>query len=107
MNADEALSEMQLFEPDSETVYTIESVVHIAHVPRHLIAVYCRYGLIAPVAPPERDGWLFDDEAIRDLRQIEQLRTAYNLEIPALRAFMALRREVEQLREEVRFLRRR
>jgi hypothetical protein len=107
MNADPALSQLQLFDPRSEASYTIEAVVHITQTPRHLIGVYCRHGLISPVAPPDRDGWRFDDEAIRQLRQLEQMRAEFGLEIPALRAFMALRREVDRLRDEVRFLRRR
>lgn len=98
-------SALQRFEPVPEEIYSIEAVVHITQTPRHLIAVYCRHGLIAPVAPPERDGWQFDDEAIRQLRRIEFLRAEYGLEVPALRLMMELRRELERLHDEVRFLR--
>jgi len=98
-------SALQRFEPVSEDIYSIEAVVHITQTPRHLIAVYCRHGLIAPIAPPEREGWQFDDEAIRELRRIECLRSEFGLELPALRMVVALRREIERLREEVRFLR--
>jgi hypothetical protein len=104
-NARTTSSVLQLFEPAPEDVYPIEAVVHITQTPRHLIAVYCRHGLISPIAPPEQDGWLFDDEAIRELRQLERLRAEFDLELPALRMLVELRREVERLREEVRFLR--
>ena len=65
---------LQLFEPMSNDLYSIEAVVHITQTPRHQIAVYCRHGLITPVTDPERDGWWFDHEAIRMLRRIECLR---------------------------------
>jgi DNA-binding transcriptional MerR regulator len=104
-NAPDPSSTLQLFEPLADEVYSIEAVVHITQTPRHLIAVYCRQGLIAPITSPESDGWWFDDEAIRELRYLHRLRDELRLELPALRAVVELRREVEQLREEVRFLR--
>ena len=104
-NAPDTSSTLQLFEPVVEEVYPIEAVVHITQTPRHLIAVYCRYGLIAPIAPPDRDGWLFDDQAIRELRHLQRLRAELRLELPALCAVVELTREIERLREEVRFLR--
>ncbi len=96
---------LQRFEPVEQEVYSIEAVVHLTQTPRHLIAVYCRHGLIAPVAPPERGGWLFDGGTVRELRHLQRLRDELQLELPALRAVVQLRREVERLREEVRLLR--
>ena len=72
-------SALQRFEPVRDAVYSIEAVVHITQTPRHLIAVYCRHGLIAPLAPPEIEGWRFDDDAIRALRRLEGLRTELGL----------------------------
>jgi DNA-binding transcriptional MerR regulator len=97
---------LQPFEPMAEDVYSIETVVRITQTPRHQIAVYCRHGLISPVTAPERDGWWFDHEAIRMLRRIESLRVYYDLNLTGLRVISALISEVEQLREEVRALRR-
>ena len=97
---------LQRFEAQGADVYSIETVVHITQTPRHQIAVYCRHGLIAPVTAPEREGWWFDHEAIRALRRIECLRVDYDLNLAGLRAVSELLREVEQLREEVRALRR-
>ena len=97
---------LQPFEPMGEDIYSIETVVHITQTPRHQIAVYCRHGLIAPVTAPERDGWWFDDEAIRALRRIECLRVDYDLNLAGLRFITELLREVERLHEEVRVLRR-
>jgi DNA-binding transcriptional MerR regulator len=94
------------FEPTDEGVYSIETVVQITRTPRHQIAVYCRHGIIAPVIAPEREGWWFDHEAIRELRRIESLRVDYGLSVEGLRVVAELFREVERLREEVRTLRR-
>ena len=60
-----ASSAPQSFESRAEAVYSIETVVQITQMPRHQIAVYCRHGVISPVTTPEREGWWFDDEAIR------------------------------------------
>jgi DNA-binding transcriptional MerR regulator len=97
---------LQTFEPVAAEVYSIETVVHITQTPRHQIAVYCRYGLIAPVTEPERDGWWFDHDAIRILRRIECLRLDHDINLAGLRVIAALFREVERLREEVRASRR-
>ena len=96
----------QPIEPLVEDVYSIETVVQITQTPRHQIAVYCRHGLISPVTAPEREGWWFDDEAIRALRRIERLRIDYDMNLAGLRVISELFREVERLREEVRALRR-
>jgi DNA-binding transcriptional MerR regulator len=92
--------------PAEEDVYSIEAVVHITRTPRHQIAVYCRHGLISTVAVPEREGWWFDGEAVRELRRIECLRIDYGMNIDGLHVVSELFREVERLREEVRALRR-
>ena len=94
------------FEPMEDNVYSIETVVQITQTPRHQIAVYCRHGLISPVTAPEREGWWFDDEAIRMLQRLERLRVDYDLSLAGLRVISELWREVERLREEMRGLRR-
>jgi len=98
-------SALQRYEPAQQGIYSIETVVHITQTPRHAIGVYCRLGLISPVAEPEREGWKFDDEAIRELRRIERLRTVFGLELPALRMIVEMGREIECLREVLRGLR--
>ena len=98
-------SALQVFEPAPEEVYPIEIVAHLTHTPRHMIAVYCRHGLIAPVAPPERGGCWFDDAEFYELRRLNFLRAEFGLEPSALRLLVEMRRELDRLREEVRFLR--
>jgi DNA-binding transcriptional MerR regulator len=96
---------VQLFEPAADSIYSIETVSHITQTPRHLIAVYCRHGLIVPVAPPAEEGWWFDDEAVRSLRQISRLRAEYGVNLHGVRRLANLIEEVERLRAEIRFLR--
>ncbi len=97
---------LQVFQPDPELVYSIEAAARITQVPRRAIAVYCRYGLVSPSSDPRREGWFFNDEGIRRLRHIQRLRTQFGLNLPGLWMIFGLMREVENLREEMRFLRR-
>jgi DNA-binding transcriptional MerR regulator len=95
-------------EPDdsaSVSHYAIEAVAEITHVSRRLIIVYCRHGLVSPVAKPEESGWLFDEDAIHRLRHIEHLRTEYGMNMAGVRMMLETLGELEQLREELRFLR--
>ena len=100
------ITTLQLFEPDARAVYTLEAAARLTQLPRRLIAVYFRYGLVSPVMDPACSGWYFNDEAIRILRRIEYLRTTCGLNIACLKLIMDLAREVEQLREELNFRRR-
>lgn len=95
---------LQMFEPAADAVYSIETVAQLTGTARHQIAVYCRHGLIAPLAAPEEAGWNFDDEAIRTLRRLEDLRAHFGVNLSGLRVISDLLRDLEQLREEVRFL---
>lgn len=103
----EPLDALQPFEPNPQIVYTIEETARLAHVPRHRIAIYYKYGLVSPTTAPETDGWFFNDEAIRILRHIEYLRAACGLNVAGIKLVLELMREVEALTEEVRFLQRR
>lgn len=102
----DASTTLQLFEPAPDVVYSIEIVAQITHTPRHRIALYCRHGLLSPAAVPDDAGWTFDDQAIRKLRLIESLRTNYGVNVAGLQLIAELLRDREQLREEIRFLRR-
>ncbi|MGZ5528018.1 MAG: MerR family transcriptional regulator [Limisphaerales bacterium] len=99
------ITAIQVFEPDANAVYSIETVAHLTHLPRHEIGVYCKEGLVSPAVDPECGGYYFDDEAIRTLRQIEHLRTNYGVSLPGVTMILGLMNEVEHLRDEVRFLR--
>ena len=96
---------LQLFEPDPEAVYTLEVAERLAHVPRRLIAVYYKHGLVSPVVDPASGGFYFNDEGIRALRHIEYLRMACGINLVGVKMIFALMDEAERLRAEARFLR--
>jgi len=100
------ITTLQLFEPDARAVYTLEAAARLTQLPRRLIAVYFRHGLVSPVMDPACSGWYFNDEAIRILRRIEYLRTTCGLNIAGIKLILDLAREVELLREELNFRRR-
>jgi chaperone modulatory protein CbpM len=100
------MTALQLFEPDARAVYTIETAANLAQVPRRLIAVYYKHGLVSPVMDPACGGWCFNDEAIRILRRIEYLRTACGINLAGIKLTINLMNEVERLRDEVRALHR-
>ena len=101
------MTALQVFEPDARAVYTLEAAASLTQLPRRLIAVYFKQGLVSPVMDPACSGWYFNDEAIRILRRIEYLRTACGLNTVGIKLIMDLAREVERLREELNFRRRR
>lgn len=100
------MTALQLFEPDARAVYTLEATASLTHLPRRLIAVYFKHGLVSPVMDPACSGWYFNDEAIRILQRIEYLRTACGLNMAGIKLIMDLAREVERLQEELDFRRR-
>jgi DNA-binding transcriptional MerR regulator len=95
---------VQLFEPDPNAVYTIEATEHMAHMPRRLIAIYCKHGLVSPVVDPDCGGYYFNDEAIRILRRIDYLRTVCGINLVGIKMILHLMNDVEHLRAEARFL---
>src|SRR5512136_2149114 len=94
----EPISALELFEPAPQATYSIEETARLAQVPRRLIAVYFRHGLVSPAADPDMVGWYFDDEGIRTLRQIERLRTSFGISLTAVKLVLELSHEVERLR---------
>jgi DNA-binding transcriptional MerR regulator len=101
-----SMSALQVLEPDAYTVYTIEVAAQLARVPRRLIVLYYKHGLVSPVTDPARSGWYFDIEAIRVVRQIEYLRSVCGLNLTGIKLVFGLMDEVERLRSELRFRRR-
>src|SRR5258707_5136784 len=83
----------------------IETVAEITRTSRHLIVVYCRHGLIQPIANPDEGGWIFDEEVIHRLRRIESLRTEFGMNLEGVRMFLELSNDLDELRNELRFWR--
>jgi len=94
---------LQVFEPGAQTVYTIEVAAQLTQVPRRLIVLYYKHGLLSPVTDPAGSGWYFDDEAIRTVRRIEYLRSVCGLNLAGVKLVIDLMEEVERLRAELRF----
>lgn len=92
--------------PSGELTHlAIETVAQITHTSRHLIVVYCRHGLIRPVANPDESGWFFDEEVIHRLRRIEALRSRFGMSLEGVRMFLELSNDLDDLRNELRFWR--
>jgi DNA-binding transcriptional MerR regulator len=89
------------WEPEPETLYTIDFAAQFAGLPRRHIALYTRYGLIKPVTEPGDGGWYFTAESIRTLRQIEHLRLMHRFGISGVRFVLGLINEIERLRAEM------
>jgi DNA-binding transcriptional MerR regulator len=100
-SVESSITTLQLFEPDARSVYTLEATASLTRLPRRLIALYFKHGLVSPVMDPACSGWYFNDEAIRILQRIEYLRTACGLNIVGIKMFMDLAKEVERLQEEL------
>jgi DNA-binding transcriptional MerR regulator len=98
------LRALQHFEPDTHAVYTIETAAQLAHLPRRTILIYCKHGLISPVIDPQCGGYYFNDEAIRNLRRIEYLRTVCGINLVGIKMILRLMNEAERLRAEMRSL---
>jgi DNA-binding transcriptional MerR regulator len=92
---------LQPFEPDTETLHTLDSAARLAQLPRHTVLVYIKEGLLSPLT--ERGGgYYFDDEMIRTLRWLGHLHEHHGINLTGIRMIVDLLREVDRLREEVR-----
>jgi len=96
---------LQLFEPGPDAVYTLEVAERLARVPRRMIAVYYKHGLVSPVADPACGGFYFNNEGIRALRRIEYLRAVCGINLVGVKMILTLMNEADKLRTEARFLR--
>jgi DNA-binding transcriptional MerR regulator len=103
---EESMRALQPVEHSTRATYTIEAIANLAQVPRRVIVLYYKHGLVFPASESPDSGWYFDDEAIHIVRRIEYLRTAYGANLAGIKLIMNLMKEVERLREEVRFFQR-
>lgn len=95
---------LEVFQPATETVYSIEQTARLAQIPRRRIAAYFTHGVIAPLEDPDTAGWYFSGHAIRTLRQVEYLRNTLGMSVLAIKLTLDLMQEVEDLRDEIRLL---
>jgi MerR HTH family regulatory protein len=92
---------IQLFQPDPDTVYTIETAAQLAQMSHRMILVYCKQGLISPVAELRKHGYYFNGDTVRSLRRIQSLRTVDGLNLAGIKIIFNLSNEVNQLRSAV------
>lgn len=99
MNSDleYSLYAVQQFTPQPKTIYGIDAAAHVAGVPRHLILVCCKHGLISPQQDPEYGGYYFTEEAIRRLERIRYLQIECGINLTGIKIIFGLMDEVERL----------
>ena len=90
---------VQRFAPAPDTIYPIDIAAHLARMPRDVILVCCKHGLISPRIDPEYGGFFFDAEAIRTLEQIEYLRSGCGVNFAGIQIILELMNEVERLQD--------
>jgi DNA-binding transcriptional MerR regulator len=100
------MSESEASSPSPESVYTVETVERITRISRDKIVLYYEYGLVSTVSAADKTELLFDDEAIHRLRRLAFLISEYEINPRGLKMVTALMDELEKLRAEARFLRR-
>jgi hypothetical protein len=85
--------------------YSLETAARLADVHPEMLRYYCRLGLLGEErAQPDVEPVL-DDDALYELRRFEHYRRHHRVDRETLRLICGLRREVERLQAELRFLR--
>jgi DNA-binding transcriptional MerR regulator len=97
---------IELYQPRPGTAYTIEATARLTDLPRHAILVYYKRGLVSRVAASHATGYYFDDRAIRTLRRIGRLEATHGISVSGMKMILDLMDEIEQLRSDIRVLRR-
>ena len=91
--------EIELFDPPSDAIYTIEATAHLADVPRRTIMVYCKHRLLSPALTEH--GYYFDRRGIRALRRIEALRPICGDDLAGIKIILDLTDALERLHSEM------
>jgi len=96
---------VEIFRPKPNILYSLDVAAHLAGVPRRVILIYCRAGLVRPVCQPPYGAMSFTEEAIYAVRRIEHVRALHGVDVAWIKTMFELLEELERLRAEVRFLR--
>lgn len=81
---------------------SLTRVLQSTGVSRAVLIAYCEYGII-PFTLEELQARGCDDDFIQTVRRIEFLREHHGINLAGIRIIAELMREVERLREELRF----
>lgn len=90
-----------VIDADPGATYSLEVIARICGVTSRTILHYHEHGLIQMTAGAAAGG-RFNDDAVHRLRRIEHLRSAYGMDIAAVKLTLTLLDEVERLRAELR-----
>ncbi len=87
-----------VYDPDSETVYSLEVMAELAGVDTQTVLHYHELGILSS----NTEALEFDIDGLRQLRRIEYLRYTHQLNDSNLKFISDLLLEVERLREQLR-----
>ena len=87
------------------TTYSLEAAADLVDIHPEMLRHYCRSGILGKVLARPGADLIFDDTAIYELRRFEHYRRHHGVNRKTLRLLCDLSRELERLRNEVRFLR--
>lgn len=85
--------------------YHLEEAARLADLHPEMLRYYCRIGLCGESRTHAEIEPTFDDNALFELRRFEHYRRHHGVDRQTLRLICSLKREVERLQSEVRFLR--
>src|SRR6266536_2872663 len=92
------LHALQRFSPEPDAVFSIDAAAHLSGMPRHLILVSCKHGLVSPLVDPDYGAFFFDQPTIRTLKRINYLHSDCGINMAGIRIILGLMEEVERLR---------
>ena len=86
-------------------VYTLDAAADMAGIHPDMLRYYCQLGLLGDKFQHPADESRFDDNALYELGWIEYYRNHHGVNRQALTVIFELRRDLQRLQDEVRFLR--
>ena len=89
----------------NQPLYSLGAAARLTGVHADMIQHYCQSGLLGEAHSDLGKELVFDDNALFELRRIEDLRRVHGVNLRALPLVCSMVREIEQLRTELRFLR--
>ena len=91
-----------VIDTDPAVAYSLDVVASLCGISSRTVLHYHEQGLIHTPAGAIGSDACFDDAALLRLRRIEHLRTAYRMDIAAIKLTLGLLDEVESLRATLR-----
>ena len=85
--------------------YSLEDAARLGGVHPEMLRYYCRLGVLGETRAQPEAELAFDDDALFELRRFEHQRRHHGIDRNTLRLICGLRRDVDRLQAEVRFLR--